>query len=296
MWTQSKWQVWFEAARPKTLPAAASPVIMGCAMAYADGVFYWPAALTALVCALLIQIGTNYANDYFDFLKGADTEHRIGPTRATQAGLVSPQAMKNAVIVVFALAFIIGLYLVYRGGWPILAIGIASILFGILYTGGPSPLGYNGTADIFVLIFFGPVAVGGTYYVQALDITEPVLIAGLAPGLISTAILTVNNLRDIETDRLAGKKTLVVRFGARFGQLEYLFCMLLAALIPLALVYFYESSPYAVLSLIAIVAALPSIKTVFKIVADPILNTVLANTGKTLFLYSLLFSVGWILS
>jgi 1,4-dihydroxy-2-naphthoate octaprenyltransferase len=292
---QSTLQIWIEAARPKTLPAAASPVIMGSAMAYAEGVFYWLAALTAFICALLIQIGTNYANDYYDFLKGADTENRIGPTRATQAGLVSPNAMKNAVIFVFTLAFIVGLYLVYRGGWPILAIGVASILFGILYTGGPSPLGYNGTADIFVLVFFGPIAVGGTYYVQTLDISTPVLIAGLAPGFISTAILAVNNLRDFQTDRLAGKKTLIVRFGVKFGRFEYLCCLLVSAIIPVILTFFYGGSPYAMLSLLAIVAALPSIQTVLKIAADPVLNKVLANTGKTLFLYSLLFSAGWLI-
>ncbi|RMF56518.1 MAG: 1,4-dihydroxy-2-naphthoate octaprenyltransferase, partial [Calditrichaeota bacterium] len=199
-----QWKVWLMASRPRTLGAAIAPVLMGLSMAYADMGLHMPSAIATLICALLIQIGTNFANDYYDFVQGADTGERLGPTRATQAGLVTPQAMKKAFIMVFSVAFLIGLYLIWRGGWPIFLIGVLSILFGILYTGGPYPLGYNGLADIFVLIFFGPVAVGGTYYLQTLQINGLVLIAGLAPGLISTALLTVNNLRDVITDRQAG--------------------------------------------------------------------------------------------
>jgi len=291
----SKFNIWWEAARPKTLPAAAAPVIMGTAMAYNDGFVFLPAALAALIAALLIQIGTNLANDYFDYRKGADNTERLGPTRATQAGLVSPATMKKAFILTFLIAFIIGLYLIFRAGWPILFIGIASILFGILYTGGPYPLGYNGLGDIFVLIFFGPVAVGGTYYVQALELNHVVLLAGLAPGLISTAILTVNNLRDINTDANAGKRTLVVRFGVGFARKEYILSITAACLLPFLLIYLTHENFYSVLTLFVLIPAVPGIKTILGTTHGVALNKVLADTGKMLFVYSIIFSVGWII-
>jgi len=286
--------IWIEASRPKTLPAAAAPVIMGSAMAFHDGGFHLPAALAALFGALLIQIGTNYANDYFDFKKGADNAERLGPRRATQTGLIAPGVMKRAFILTFALAFVIGLYLIFRGGWPILLIGLLSILFGLLYTGGPYPLGYNGLGDIFVLVFFGPVAVGGSYYVQTLDMTAVVLVAGLAPGFISMAILTVNNLRDIKTDRLAGKRTLAVRFGVAFARFEYIASMLAACLVPLILIYMTHENYLSILTLLVLFPAVPGIRMVLDGSAGAPLNKVLANTGKILFLYSLIFAIGWI--
>ncbi len=286
--------VWLQASRPKTLWAAVAPVIMGTAMAHADGVMHWPSAMAALAGAVLIQIGTNFANDYFDFLKGADAGPRLGPVRATQAGLVTPQAMRTAFVIAFALAFCIGIYLVWRGGWPIVAIGLSSILFGILYTATPVALAYLGIADLFVLIFFGPVAVGGTYYVQALGITPTVLIAGLAPGLISTAILTVNNLRDIEGDRAAGKKTLVVRFGKTFARFEYLFSLLAACLIPVWLYLKGQAQAAALVVLLTLPLALPAIRTIFSGAEGRVLNDVLAATGKLLLFYSLFFSIGWL--
>ncbi|MCH7783451.1 1,4-dihydroxy-2-naphthoate octaprenyltransferase, partial [candidate division KSB1 bacterium] len=185
----TKLNIWITASRPKTLWAAIAPVLIGTSMAAGDGMIHLPSALAALTAAVLIQIGANFANDYYDFQKGADNEQRIGPLRATQAGIVTPGAMKRAFILVFLLAFIMGIYLIWRGGLPIFVIGVVSILFGILYTGGPFPLGYLGLGDIAVLLFFGPVAVGGTYYVQALNINGLVIIAGFAPGLISGAIL-----------------------------------------------------------------------------------------------------------
>lgn len=286
--------IWLEASRPKTLPAAVAPVIMGTAIAYADGKFHLLSFLVALICALLIQIGTNYANDYFDFVKGADVKERTGPRRATAAGLVSPDRMKKAFILVFSVTFILGLILVARGGLPILLIGIFSILFGILYTGGPYPLGYNGLGDIFVLIFFGPVAVGGTYYVQALDITPAVIILGLAPGLISTAILTVNNLRDINTDTKTGKRTLAVRFGKQFAYKEYIISIIAAILIP---IYWAIKTQQHLNVLIILGLLFPGVKLIKKVMSlkGPQLNEVLAATGKFLFFYSIIFSFGWIL-
>lgn len=264
-------------------------------MAYEDGKAHWFAGLMALVAAVLIQIGTNFANDYYDHTRGADSGDRLGPLRVTQSGLVSPQTMKIAFTVVFALAFISGLYLIWRGGMPILLIGILSILFGILYTAGPSPLGYNGLADLFVLIFFGPVAVGGTYYVQALEINPVVIIAGFSPGLISIAILTVNNLRDIHTDRRAGKLTLAVRFGETFARLEYLICLVVACLIPVGLWIFTGDHFYSTATIIILIMAIPAIKTIFSEIDGPAFNQALAHTGKLQLLYSVIFSAGWII-
>jgi len=293
--TKSKLQIWLLAARPKTLWASISPVIIGTAMAYEDGSAHWLSAIVALLGAVLIQIGTNFANDFFDHSRGADTKERLGPLRVTQAGLITPGNMKIAFTVVFALAFISGLYLIWRGGIPILIIGILSIIFGILYTAGPYPLSYRGVADLFVLIFFGPVAVGGTYYVQALDINYIVIIAGLSPGLISTAILTVNNLRDIQTDKKSGKLTLAVRFGETFARFEYLISLLIACLIPAGLWLFTGDHFYSLVSLFILIIAAPAIKIIFSEVDGPALNKALADTGKILLLYSLIFSAGWLI-
>jgi len=189
--------------------------------------------------------------------------------------------------------FLTGLYLIYRGGWPILLIGVFSILFGILYTGGPFPLGYYGLGDIFVLIFFGVVAVGGTYYVQALSINQYVIISGLAPGLFSTGILTVNNLRDIQLDKIAGKKTLAVRFGETFARLEYIFSVSIACLIPVWLFYKVPDQPFVLLASLVLFFALPSMKIVLAKKPGKILNQVLADTGRLLLLYSVIFAIGW---
>ncbi|MCF6285727.1 MAG: 1,4-dihydroxy-2-naphthoate polyprenyltransferase, partial [Candidatus Hydrogenedentes bacterium] len=257
-------KIWLLAARPKTLAAGLTPVLIGTAMAAAAGSFHLASALCAALGALLIQIGTNFANDYFDFVKGTDTEERVGPKRATQAGLVSPKTMLIATIIVFALSFVPGAYLIVRGGWPFLAIGVVSVICGILYTGGPYPLGYLGLGDLFVLVFFGPVAVGGTYYVQALTLPTDVLVAGLMPGLFSTAILTVNNLRDADTDVRTGKKTLAVRFGKPFARLEYLFCVIVAGVVlPLYLCIHSGGHWPALTSLAAMALAVPLLRNVF---------------------------------
>lgn len=288
-------KIWLLAARPKTLAAGLTPVIIGSALAAGAGAFHLTAALCAGLGALLIQIGANFANDYFDFVKGTDTEDRVGPLRATQAGLVSPKTMLAATIIVFALAFLPGGWLIYRAGWPLLAIGVVSVVCGLLYTGGPYPLGYLGLGDVFVLVFFGPVAVGGTYYVQALDLPADVLIAGLMPGLFSTAILTVNNLRDADTDVRTGKRTLAVRFGKGFARWEYLLCIVLAAgVIPVYLCARAGGHWAALASCLVLLPAARMIRTVFTSADGETLNTILANTGKALLIFGLLFSAGWL--
>ncbi len=283
------------ACRPKTLPAAAAPVIMGAAMAYGDGVFHFLSAFFCLLCALLIQIGTNLANDYFDFKKGADTPERVGPVRVTQSGLLSPRVVKLSFIFVFTAAVLASFYLVARGGLPIAIIGILSISSGILYTAGPKPLGYIGLGEVFVLIFFGPVAVAGTYYAQALTFNSATVFAGLGLGALSVSMLCVNNYRDMTTDALTGKRTLAVRFGRRFAQAEYIGSIFLAAVIP-AWIYLVTGQHVKIIftCLIALIA-IPSMRVVFAKTDGPSLNKVLGFTGKLMIIYAALFSLGWIL-
>lgn len=221
-------EAWFLACRPRTLVTSVAPVALGSAVAWNHGRFHLLAAVIALLGAMLIQIGTNLANDYFDFLSGADTDERLGPQRAAQQGWIRPETLRNAMIAVFSLAFLSGLYLVFRAGWPLIVIGVVSIAAGVLYTGGPKPLGYIGLGDVFVFIFFGPVAVTGTYYVQALQWSWTPLVASIPIGLLATAVLVVNNLRDRTTDAKVGKNTLAVRFGAEFARLEFIACIILS--------------------------------------------------------------------
>jgi len=279
-------KTWIMAARIRTLPAAIAPVILGCAICTRPDLF---PAIAALMGAILIQIATNFANDYFDFVNGADNDDRIGPTRATQAGLISPQQMKWAFIGTFALTIPIIIYLYLHAGQAILWIGLFSIISGILYTGGPKPLGYMGLGDIFVLVFFGPVAVAGTEYVQSLEWSIDAIIIGCASGLISTAILVVNNLRDIDSDRKVGKNTLAVRFGPTFARWEYSLCILGAT----AICIFYALERHWVL--LACIASLLSIPIIIAMWRNSgrDLDPNLAKTGKILVLYSILFSVGW---
>ena len=252
-------------------------------------------ALAALLGALLIQIGTNLSNDYFDFVKGADTEERLGPARATQAGWIRPEIILRSSLLVFAAAVIIGIFLVLRGGWPIVLIGIASVICGILYTGGPYPLAYLGLGEIFVVIFFGPVATLGTYYVQALEFSKEVFIAGLAPGLLSTALIAVNNLRDIPTDIKARKRTLAVRFGYRFARIEYTLCILGGLFIPLYLVVMLKDHWFSLIASFALIPAFFPIRDVVSGISGEMLNDTLAKTGKVLLIFSILFSAGWLI-
>lgn len=214
-------QIWLEATRPKTLPAAVAPVLLGSGVAYASGAFNAVAAGVCLVFALLIQIGTNFANDYLDGIKGTDTAARLGPRRAVATGLIAPATMRLATIVVLAVAFCVGLGLIPFGGWWLLAVGVASVACAWLYTGGPYPLAYNGLGDVFVVLFFGFVAVGCTFYVQTGTLTLDVGLLGLACGLLVNNILVVNNYRDIEEDTAAGKRTLVVLCGRRWARVQY---------------------------------------------------------------------------
>ena len=229
------WRHWLEAARPKTLPAAVIPVMVGTALAAAHHSADYLSAGICLAFALLVQIGTNFANDYFDFVKGADTPERVGPRRAVAAGLIAPGRMLTATWLVLAVAFAVGLLLVREGGWVVLPIGIVSILCAIAYTGGPFPLGYNGLGDVFVFIFFGLVAVGTTFYVQVGVVTTDVTSCAAAVGLLAANILVANNYRDAETDARTGKKTLVVRFGRKFAVWQYALSVTVALLCPPAL-------------------------------------------------------------
>ena len=293
----SRFQTWVLAARPRTLPAAAAPVLLGTVLAASDGWAHVPAAACALAGALLIQIGTNYVNDAADFERGADTAARRGPTRAVAAGLVSARAMKVAAGVAFALAFAAGVYLILRGGWPILVVGLASIAAGIAYTVGRYALAYVGLADLFVLVFFGPVAVAGTYYVQALTLPAYVIVAGLGPGLLATAILLANNVRDVEEDRAAGKRTLVVRRGRGFGVSLYGACMLGAALAPVVLLWAVEGH-YGVLlaSFLAAVVGGRLGRILERTSDHAVLNRLLGHTGLLLLAYSVVFGIGWLVT
>lgn len=285
---------WLLAIRPKTLPASIAPVLLGAALAYGDGIGHWPSALVALFGALMIQIGTNLANDYFDFRKGVDTVKRKGPLRVTQSGLIPPDNVKWGFIAAFSLAALAGVILVFRAGWPIILIGVSSILSGIFYAAGPRPLSHLGLGEIFVLVFFGPVAVAGTYYVQSFEINMAVILAGLACGFFSTAIICVNNLRDIETDQVAGKRTLAVRFGKSFARGEYLFCLLAACACPPIAYILTGQHPGIVTASWSIFLCIPLIEAVYTDHEPERLNSVLARTGQMLLLFTFIYSIAWI--
>lgn len=291
----SKLNIWVEAARPQTLAAAFIPVLVGAALAYHDHSFAWLPSLVALLCAFLIQIGTNFANDYFDFVKGADTEERLGFERATAKGYVSAQQMKVATAVTMGLAFFLGLYLVWHAGWVILALGIASLVFGVLYTGGPFPLGYNGLGDVFVFIFFGIVAVMGTYYVNALEWSQASFYASLAVGALSTNILVVNNLRDVEQDGQAGKNTLGVLLGENSLRWEYLLMLGIAMAIP---VFLYTEHNFNYFILLPCISIPPGGYLALSIWTEENkvkLNKTLEQTAQFMTLFGILFSIGIVL-
>lgn len=291
----SKVSIWIEAARPKTLAAAWIPVLIGAALAWNDQLFRLDTTLVALFCALAIQIGTNFANDYFDFIKGADTDDRVGFTRATATGLISSKTMLKATILMMGIAFLAGLYLVWVGGWIVLLIGILSLLFGILYTGGPFPLGYNGLGDLFVFIFFGFVAVMGTYYVNALEWSALSFWASIPVGALCVNILVVNNLRDIHQDRVAGKRTLGVLFGEKALKAEYVFMIVLS--IP-TLFYFYFLDSFSGWVFLPLLSMPLYLITTFDVLFHEDkseLNNTLEKTAQAMVLFGALFAVGIVL-
>ncbi len=287
-------QAWLLAARPKTLPASVAPILVGITLAINAGRFQWGPAVAAFFCALLLQIGSNFANDYFDFFKGADTEDRLGPTRATAAGLLTPGAMRVGMIVVFGAAILVGLYLVWVGGWPIFWLGVAALVAAIAYTGGPFPFGYYGLGDLFVFLFFGLVGVGGTYYLQAQGLTPSVLIAASAVGLLVTNILVVNNLRDIHTDRRANKRTLAVILGRRGAQIEYLLLLLVAYLLLIWLWWEMGRSSWVLLPWATVPLAVPLVRNVLT-AEGRVLNQTLAGSARLSLFFSLLLAIGLLL-
>jgi len=284
-------RAWILAARPATLTAAFAPVAVGSACAWHVGGFRWDAALAALVGAFLIQIATNFANDMFDFQKGADTEERLGPTRAAQAGLLTVGQLRRGIIVTFALAIGIGIYLTWIAGPAVIVIGLASMAAGLAYTGGPFPLAYNGLGDVFVLAFFGFVAVCGTAFVQALFVPDIAWAASVPIGALATAILVVNNVRDFEGDARAGKTTLVVRFGRQGGVREYAFLLVAAYATPVFMFLLGWTSAWVCLPLVTILWAA---RLFASVVSDRgvALNQTLAWTAKLLSLFGVLFAIG----
>ena len=285
---------WILAARLKTLPAAISPVILGCALAFHDVFFHFFICIMTIFAAVLIQIGTNYANDVFDFQKGTDREDRLGPIRVTQSGFISPIKMKKAMWFIFAMAICVGIYLVFIGGWPIVWIGLTSIAVGIAYTGGPYPLGYHGLGDVFVFIFFGLIAVPGTYYLQTGTISNLSISMGAIMGMLSTAILVVNNLRDADTDMLSGKKTLAVRLGKKFSKFQYSILMILPFLLPLYIWRNFENEFSILITFFALPISIHLISQIFSLSGSD-LNFVLLRTARFLFIFTVLLSIGLIL-
>lgn len=287
---------WVLAARPATLPAAAAPVLVGSALAARDDVFRWDALVVILFAALAIQVGVNFANDLADARRGADTEQRIGPTRAVASGLLSESQMRRGIGVAFGLAALGGLYLIYLAGWVILAIGVVSIVAALGYTNGPVPYGYYGLGEVFVFIFFGLVATGGTRYVYDRAVPADAWVSGVVMGLLAAAILVANNVRDIDTDRSAGKRTLAVVLGRRGGRWLYAATVAGAFMVIVAGVVGGVLPTGMLLALVAAVAAVPLVRTMFTKTEGPPLIGVLKGTARLQFLVAVLASVGALLT
>ena len=291
----SRGRVWYLAARPPTLPAAVVPVLVGTAVGVSEASFRPLVFLAALIASLLIQIATNFANDLSDFHKGADNETRVGPLRVAQSGLITPGDLKRGIFVTFGLAMLVGLYLGYIGGWPILLIGLFSILSGLAYTGGPWPLGYHGLGDLFVFIFFGVIAVTGSAYLQTGDVTGLALAASVPVGVLVTNILVINNLRDVTTDRAAGKHTLAVLLGAMTVRGQYLLFIIVAYLMAPLLWWLGGASPFVLLSWLTLPLAVKLVRIVLSGTSGPPLNRVLKATGQLHLLFSILLALGLLL-
>jgi 1,4-dihydroxy-2-naphthoate polyprenyltransferase len=290
----ASFRAWVIAARPPTLSAAVVPVAVGTACAAAAGGLNPATALAALGGALLLQIAANFANDVFDYEKGADTAERLGPVRAVQAGLLTPASVRRGLLLVLALALLVGVYLTVVAGPVVVAIGLTSMAAAVAYTGGPYPLGYHGLGDVFVMLFFGFVAVMGTAFVQVGHVTPLSIWAAVPVGALATAILVVNNLRDVATDRKAGKRTLAVRLGERGAVLEYTLLVALAYLVPVTLVLTGRAGMGALAPLVTLPLAIRLVRAVAR-ERGRALNPLLAGTAKLLFLYGLLFALGLVL-
>lgn len=284
---------WFLAARPKTLPAAVSPVVVGSAVALAESRFDLLVGIAAIAVALLLQIGANFANDVADFRSGADTEHRLGPTRVTQSGLLSPRQVEVATAVTLALAAVPGLYLVWRGGWVFAAAGLLAIGAAVAYTAGPA-YGYVGLGDIAVFLFFGPVAVAGTAYLMTHQLTTLAVLSSIPMGCLITAILVVNNLRDIDTDRAAGKMTLAVRLGRGGARAEYALLLGLSYAAPVIVWLMGFASFWVLLSFSSAPLAIVLLQRV-RNQKGRALNPVLAGTARLCLFFAVAYAVGIVL-
>jgi 1,4-dihydroxy-2-naphthoate polyprenyltransferase len=281
---------WLLAARVRTLPASIAPVLVGTALAAREGTFLWLPFLATLAVAVLLQVGANYSNDVFDFLKGAD-KARKGPQRVTQSGLVSPRGMLIGTGAVFGLAAVIGLYLVVVGGWVILAIGVFAILSALAYTAGPFPLAYHGLGDLFAFLFFGIIAVNGTYFIQTQHFTWLSLVASVPTALLVMNIITVNNLRDIDTDQAVNKNTLAVRIGDRATRIQYTLSTVLAFLIPLAMALAIGNWLLSIPVLVAPIAYSLT-REMWRTPRSPALNPILGKTAQLNLWFAILFSLG----
>jgi 1,4-dihydroxy-2-naphthoate polyprenyltransferase len=282
---------WLLATRPKTLPAAISPVIVGCAVAWAEEQFDLVAALAAFAVALLLQVGANLANDVADFRRGADTDDRLGPMRVTQGGLISPRQVEIATVTVLLAAAVPGLYLVWRGGAVLAVLGLLAIAAAVTYTAGPKPFGYLGLGELFVFIFFGPVAVVGTAFVMTHDVTRLALLSSVAVGCLVTGILVVNNLRDIDTDLAAGKRTLAVRIGRGATRWEYTALIAVAYAIPLIMWWSGLSEPWPLLAWTTAPLAIHLVRQIWE-VAGRGLNPVLGGTARLCLWFAVTLGVG----
>jgi len=285
------------AARPRTLPAAVAPVLVGTSLAATEGTFKILTFLAALIGALFIQVGTNLSNDYSDARRGADTEDRLGPVRVTAGGLVPPRQVLIATYVAFGVAVLAGCYLIATAGWELLLVGAASILAGVLYTGGPRPYGYEGLGEVFVFLFFGVVAVAGSYFAQVEDLEWEALVLAVPVGLLASAILVVNNVRDLETDRRAGKRTLAVRLGRARTRVLYAAMLALAFVTaPLPWLLGGDLEAWLLLCWLAIPLAVPLVRTVRERTDGPALNGALAGTGRLQLVFCVLLSAGLLAS
>lgn len=289
-------RIWLTAARLRTLPAAIAPVLVGTALAGFQHVDHPLRLLAALLGAIFIQVGTNLSNDYSDARRGADAEDRLGPVRVTAGGLVPPRQVLIATYVSFGLAVLAGIYLIVVAGWLLLVIGVASIIAGVLYTGGPRPYGYEGLGEVFVFLFFGVVAVAGSYFVQVRQLDWEAFALSVPVGLLASGILVVNNIRDIDSDRRAGKRTLAVRLGRERTRVIFALMLALAFLLALVTWVFGPLGPWVALSWLALPIAVSLARTVATHTDGPTLNGALARSGMLQLVFCILLSAGVLLS